>query len=149
MRLDLEASIIVFGGRRFPVRRADLTDHEIPGLDKTMHRRQVILTFENGVSMSILWGDLTYSDNHDCWIDPTLPFIEEPNTVEIGFFDPKGDFMHEFGVIDYADDERALAAIDMVSALPSSIRAERTAEEVLRDIRQAFNDTKGINDEGR
>ena len=58
---------------------------------KTQHTRQVIVAFENGWALSILWGDMTYSSNHDTMFSfrgPDTEFTEEPTAVEVGIFSP-------------------------------------------------------------
>jgi hypothetical protein len=51
-----------------------------------IHTRQFVVHFESGWSASIIWGNATYSDNHDCSIIREQEFVEQPRTVELAIF---------------------------------------------------------------
>lgn len=49
-------------------------------------------TFENRWSLSIIWGSMTYSTNHEhpfFFRGQSEPFTDEPNTVEVGIIMPE------------------------------------------------------------
>jgi hypothetical protein len=53
----------------------------------SIHTRQFVVRFESGWSASIIWGNATYSDNHDHSIIPDgKEFVESPQTVELAIF---------------------------------------------------------------
>jgi hypothetical protein len=86
----LKMDVLDVGERTYPVkvwRHCDEHGHSL---------RQAILEFENRWGLSITWGSMTYSDNHDHdeWRrrigrEPMhSEFIEEPHQVEVGVFSP-------------------------------------------------------------
>lgn len=141
MRFDHEAAVFIVGGRRFPVRNAGIGDSDM--MSGRIHReRHIYLVFENGIGMSVAWGSMTYSDNHqDYDYAPTTgfvtgPFVEEPTTVEIGFVDPVGDFMTQFDVVAYADDDKFFESVEFAQSLPSATRTDHTLTDMLAETEQ-------------
>ena len=53
-------------------------------LDLVYERRQFIVRFESKWMVSVIWGSMTYSDNHDHGLasHPHVEFIETPEQVE-------------------------------------------------------------------
>jgi hypothetical protein len=49
-----------------------------------MWDRRVTIPCENGWSLSVIWGDATYSSNYTHPFIERQEFIEEPTTVEVG-----------------------------------------------------------------
>lgn len=48
---------------------------------------------ENGLAISLSWGDGTHSDNYDSLMHPEIEYIDEPSTVEIAFFREEDTFV--------------------------------------------------------
>ena len=79
-----------------PVMRYGNDEYTYPIYDgamsgKVQHTRQAVVAYENRWSLSIIWGDMTYSSNHNTLIsyrDDLTEFTEEPGTVEVGIFMP-------------------------------------------------------------
>jgi hypothetical protein len=100
MRFDLDRSVwIIDEGRELPVVRYGHEDHEVPDFGGhkgwVQHFRQVVVAFENRWTLSIIWGDQTYSANynaslgHDWAGNPAPPFTDEPWSVEVGILMPE------------------------------------------------------------
>ena len=51
--------------------------------------RRLHIPFENGLALSVIWGSMTYSDNHQHPFEMET-FIEEPELVEVGVLGPNG-----------------------------------------------------------
>ena len=99
MKYDPDRKLFVIDERRaLPVTKYVSSEYPMPA-GPTMfdgmvqHTRQAIVNFENRWSLSIIWGDMTYSSNHDCMFP--LPgrerteFTDEPDLVEVGIFAPE------------------------------------------------------------
>lgn len=57
------------------------------GYDYVFERRQFIVKFESGWRVSIIWGSMSYSDNHDHAFGRSYAdFVETPETVEAAVF---------------------------------------------------------------
>lgn len=92
IRWDDERQVLVVGDRTWIAQRGLWTDYDMPhdGEWGIIHERQVHVTFESGWSVSVIWGDLTYSSNHDAryghdWAGHEVPpFTETPELVEVG-----------------------------------------------------------------
>ena len=81
--------------------------------------RRFVLTFENGWSVSVLYGDATYSSNYDAWfLDGE--FEEEPEHVEVAVLDPDGSMLADPVTL---NDVLLLVLIATTSTHPSSARA--------------------------
>jgi len=88
-RLHLEGSTIRIGDRRWPVSYVNV--HDTPLMtdlvaDGVWHDRRVRISNEAGPELSILWGDGTYSTNHDRIFGHDVAFVEEPTAVEVGLW---------------------------------------------------------------
>lgn len=77
------------GERRFPMARWVTHDHDLHVAKGTMHTRQARLDFESKLSLSILWGNATYSSNYEVMFGDR-EFTEEPTTVEVGVLNDDG-----------------------------------------------------------
>ncbi len=68
-------------------------------------RRQFIVRFESGWRVSIIWGSMTYSDNHEHGFGrgPYDEFVEQPDTVEVAIINIDGnlDPPDPFGYVDH------------------------------------------------
>jgi hypothetical protein len=53
-----------------------------------MWDRRVTIPFENQWSLSVIWGDATYSSNYTHPLIERQEFIEEPTAVEVGVLSP-------------------------------------------------------------
>lgn len=73
------------------------------GYEMAYERRQFVVRFENAWSASVVWGSMTYSDNHDHGFGrgPYEPFVETPERIELGI--KHHDELVEDGVIGYID----------------------------------------------
>jgi hypothetical protein len=102
MHFDEDRSAFVIDeGRELPVVRYGHDDTEMPAFSPlhpeptVTHFRQVIVAFENRWTLSIIWGDHTYSANYNAWMgrdwqgNPAPPFTDEPGTVEVGILMPE------------------------------------------------------------
>lgn len=100
---DYDTQLLKFHGRTLPAKRLWTTEEDeatqarMREIGVSPHvSRCVRMTFENGWHISIIWGSLTYSSNHDHpfgydhmmkeRVEPE--FIEEPTTVEIAVLCP-------------------------------------------------------------
>jgi len=72
-------------------------------------RRGFIVRFESGWSVSVIWGSMTYSDNHDHGMgfmrNDTPPFIETPERVELGILHKDREGVQGGDVIGYCDED--------------------------------------------
>ncbi len=77
----IEDGVFVVGGRQF--RAAEVTSEDLKSDGRYDFRsRRAALTFDNGWTLSTIWGSCTYSSNHDhSWKDQE--FTEQAETVEI------------------------------------------------------------------
>lgn len=102
MRFDEDRAVFVLDeGRELPAFRYGHEDTELPAFSvlhpepSVTHFRQVIVAFENRWSLSIIWGDHTYSANYNAWNGkawdgrPAPPFTDEPWSVEVGILMPE------------------------------------------------------------
>jgi len=78
------------GDRRWPVSYSEVSDIRLPPIEahrpivECQFRRQAIVAFESGWAVSVLWGSLTFSDNHDHFYVDDVVFTDEPECVEVG-----------------------------------------------------------------
>ena len=82
--------------------------------------RQFIVRFESKWMVSVIWGSMTYSDNHNHGFGhpPYTEFIEEPECVEAGVLHADRDGLQGGGdPFSYLDDEQLNALLDHVSKL--------------------------------
>jgi hypothetical protein len=98
MRYDDEASaLIIDDDFALPAKFFINEHHEhpmesMPGGVLVHDTRVFRCRFENRWGLSIIWGSMTYSDNNDHpWglRGNHHPFVEEPNTVEVGIIMPE------------------------------------------------------------
>jgi hypothetical protein len=57
----------------------------------TMRRRQAKLMLESGWTLSLIWGDGSYTENQRAFIEGERPFSETPRMVEVGILDIAGN----------------------------------------------------------
>lgn len=84
-------------------------------------RRRLLVPFENGLRLSLVWGSMTYSDNYDHpFGKPSLE--EEPILVEVGVLGSDGLLRCEGSqaVFSYLPMERVRSLVGIVGSLPSS-----------------------------
>ena len=102
---DQDRQLLKFHGRTLPAIK-NWTDQEEEAMSDFSARtgyiphvhRRVRIPFENGWQLSVVWGSLSYSDNHDHsmgWTDgrgfggrPNQEFVEEPREVEVAVLCP-------------------------------------------------------------
>jgi hypothetical protein len=98
MRYDDEASaLIIDDDFALPAKFFITETYEYQGdyfAGQTQETRVFRCEFENRWALSIIWGSMTYSTNkdhpHGNWRGtPAEPFVEEPNTVEVGIIMPE------------------------------------------------------------
>ena len=83
-------------------------------------RRLFTVHFESGWSVSIVWGSMTYSDNHDhgLGMGPIPEFIETPELVEVGVLHKDRERLQPDGdPMGYCDEDDVNFVIDVVSTL--------------------------------
>lgn len=109
----IDGDLFRIGDRRYPI--ANRSNEALP-LHTTAGEfefRRVLLKCESGLALSIIWGSLTYSDNHD---HPYLrdEFVEEPRLVEVGVMSHDGLVRvgDEQAVYGYQDVGEVLAILD-------------------------------------
>jgi hypothetical protein len=114
---------VVIAGR--PVPWAQLRHEDLEPLGGDPFRiRQARVRFENGWSVSVVWGTGTYSDNYGSyWNDAA--FTETPARVEVGVLGGPDDCLIEFSgaggnVLGYVPGPAVLELIDTVARWPSS-----------------------------
>ena len=90
IRYDPATKLLHVGARVYPVKHWHSSD------SYGARVRQAILDFENRWGLSVIWGSMNYSDNYEhhdpvpgIWEKETQPFVEEPETVEVGVFGPE------------------------------------------------------------
>jgi len=102
MRYDPDGRCLVIDDDRvLPVKQYDRESEPYPsGEATTTERRRVVAYFENTWGLSIIWGSMTYSSNHDHPVDYSYAkysepggtvypaFIEEPFQVEVAILSP-------------------------------------------------------------
>ena len=124
MRID--GDFFVVGERRYPIASRIVDDTPMPGISSnpepwTMRTRNVHLWFESGYIVSVSFGSMTYSDNHDAYPysypGPMTEFIEEPETVEVGVFHKDHKHLGHWGdgdsVIGYCNDVMVQGILDL------------------------------------
>lgn len=121
------------GDRSFPFAEVDKEDHEYE-YDHKVRRMRV--PAENGWTMSIIWGSLTYSDNHD---HPFGDFRggpgewhEESQTAEIRVWRRDGRDALEDQVAGYLTTDQVLGLLELMSTWATDEEPCIT-EEMLRD----------------
>lgn len=88
-RFRLDPPFLWVGERRWPVSYVQCSDfvHDWSDPPWTQHIRGCHVTFENGWTASFIWGDGTYSDNHNGLFEKREhDFIEEPERIEVMIF---------------------------------------------------------------
>lgn len=127
IRYDADRRALIVGDRPLPVSTAIIDNGHAT---YAFRIRRVIITFENQWQLSILWGDATYSDNHD-WLEPLpgwpepQPFVEEPLMVEVGVLHPTAELVGD--PLGYVTPNHLLALASFVSKLPSDDPVRATA----------------------
>ena len=125
------------GDRRWPLSHwmsSDFT-HDWAEPPWTQHVRGCHVSFENGWTASLLWGDGTYSDNK-LWPFEGHEFVEEPHGVEVLIFSTIADmsdtpFHEPFS----ASPALVNCVLDVLAEAPSQnavTTAERIAEAVVK-----------------
>lgn len=101
------------------------------GHEFVFERRQFVVMFETKWSVSVIWGSMTYSDNHDHGLGfpPFREFVESPTLVEAAILHADREGMQQ-GDDPYAyiDDVRLNQLLEMVSELPTDTHIEWTGE---------------------
>jgi hypothetical protein len=99
--------------------RAALSDRL--GYQFDYQRRQFLVRFESGWSVSIIWGSMTYSDNHDhaFGYGPWPELIEEPETVEAAVLHKDREGV-EGDVMGYMEADALNSLLDFVSTLATT-----------------------------
>ena len=90
------------------------------GYEFVFERRQFRVRFESKWSVSIIWGSMTYSDNHDHGFGrpPYAEFVETPQLVEAAVLHADRDGIFPDGEpYGYLDAEQLNTLLRMVSAL--------------------------------
>jgi hypothetical protein len=112
---DVERRLLHYGERSIPAADRGREDVDLsgPGLG-VFHHRRCGVAFESGWMLSILWGDATYSDNHDSIFG--VAFREIVERVEVGVLDPSGALVNDepYG---YVDEQQLAALITITSKL--------------------------------
>lgn len=85
--------------------------------------RRFLLAFENAWSVSVTFGDGTYSSNRRAWWDGE--FTEEPDVVEVAVVKRDGSLLADPESMDARD---LILLIDVVSGFPSSARSGHVLE---------------------
>ena len=101
------------------------------GYEFVFERRQFRVRFESKWSVSIIWGSMTYSDNHDHGFGrPPYPeFVETPQRVEVAIQHADRDGLHPDGEpFSYLDAEQLNTLLRMVSTLATDAVVEWFAE---------------------
>jgi hypothetical protein len=80
-------------------------------------RRQFVVHFENGWEVSIIWGSMTYSDNHDHGLGrgPIPEFIEQPETVEVAVLHKDREQVQGGDVMSYCDADQVNFVCEQMS----------------------------------
>lgn len=130
------------GDRRFPFAGVDIDDRDYqtdPKLQMKIRRMRV--PAENGWTMSIIWGSLTYSDNHD---HPYGDFQggagewhEESKTAEIRIFSRSDWDALEYQVAGYLTTDQVLRLLEIMSTWATDAEPVITEEEVRAAINQS------------
>jgi hypothetical protein len=91
--------------------------HDSEGAGYEWKTRQFVVHFESGWSGSLIWGDATYSDNHDLpFFTRTQEFNETPETVELAIFHKDHDSMRGGDVMGYMDEDDVNFTLDQMAA---------------------------------
>lgn len=69
---------------------------EVTSAGLTYFQRKLRVPLKNGLSLSVIWGSMTYSDNRDHPYG-TETFIEEPAEVEVAIIDRAGGVARDRG----------------------------------------------------
>lgn len=84
-RVD-DRGVFWIGDRAVPWAKVEAAD---TGPPLTIHHRGALIKFENGYTLSLIWGTIAYGTNYD-----TASINEEPMLVEVGILH------HEHGLIE-------------------------------------------------
>lgn len=134
IRWDDEHQRLHVGDRVWIAQRGIWTDYDIPGDGewKIIRERQVVVSFESGWNVSVIWGDMTYSSNHDArwgkdWCGNVVPpFTDTPEVVEVGVM-RRG--LHLSGdPFSYVNDFALNVLLDQVQTLPSTATDEQVQD---------------------
>jgi hypothetical protein len=81
MHIDTETDTFVVDDRhRYPLEVVDFGDTD--ATEWFWRRRRGLMRFESGATLSIIYGDATWSTNRDCFLNDYL-FNERPTCVEV------------------------------------------------------------------
>jgi hypothetical protein len=121
--------LLWIGGRSFPWAQIFREDIEMPTVNH--YTRRARLMFENGWTVSIIWGSCTYSSNHGHGLYD-VEFTETPETVELAIAtdrlvdlssSPEHKHLEQYfqgdSVAGYLTADQVLAVIDDVMTWPS------------------------------
>lgn len=80
-------------------------------------RRQFTVHFESGWMVSVIWGSMTYSDNHDHGMPHAgeQELIETPERVEIGILHKDRDGVQGGDVMGYMDEDDVNFTLDLTA----------------------------------
>ena len=95
-------------------------------------RRLFTVRFESGWSVSVVWGSMTYSDNHDHGLGrgPLPPFIETPELVEVGVLHKDRENLQPDGdPMGYMEADALNSLLDFVSTLATTAQVQFGAIE--------------------
>lgn len=92
---EIVGSSFRVGDRLFPAADVVVEDHDFPGVGGSFRERRVLLVCESNLSLSILFGEGTYSSNHDALFaaieGQVFEFTEQPTLVEVGVMHGRGE----------------------------------------------------------
>lgn len=125
------------GDRHWPVSYAEVGEVLMPDIDSRRpiapnRRRQAVVAFESGWQVSILWGTLSYSDNHDTFYADDRSFTDEPHCVEAGFlWRDEGLVGKPFG---YCNAEVLNDMLDLAATFPSNRDIPTEIPSTIREV---------------
>lgn len=87
------------------------------GYDFDFQRRQFIVRFESKWIVSIIWGSMTYSDNHDHGFGrgPYAELVETPETVEVAILHADREGIQGGDHQNYCDADDVNFTLDLMS----------------------------------
>lgn len=109
-----EPSTLWVGDRAIPWARIERRD--LPPSFPTFRFRSARIMFENGWTVSFVWGDCSHSSNNNALRGT---FTETPTTVELGILDRDGDLVGD--PVGYVDVVGALYVLDNLARAPSGV----------------------------
>jgi len=124
------------GDRAFPYAEVDVTDSPYHTADLEMKIRRMRIPAENGWTISVIWGSMTYSDNHDhpsggLW-GKKVEWHEESKTAEIRIWNREQRDALVNNVEGYLSTEVVLLLIDLMATWASDADPQLDLQEILR-----------------